>query len=109
MAVESTLFSSLFRASDRMGARPPASPAYYVSLTAFDPLAAWLLWTGRPAGLYLGAAVLTAGAIANGYADYSLSGATTTGRIAQAVITVLAVTSLVMLRRVRRWMPPPTD
>jgi hypothetical protein len=90
------------------GWAPAWLAAYFVSLTVFDPLAAWLLWAGRPAGLYLSAAVLATDAAANGYAGYGLSSATTADRVTQAVITALAVTALVMLPRVRRWMRPST-
>ncbi|MET7424802.1 MMPL family transporter [Dactylosporangium sp. NPDC005555] len=74
----------------------PWAPAwlagYFVALTVLDPLAAVLLALRRPAGLYLGIAVLVSDAAANGYATYGLdAGGGTTARVAQAVITLLAV------------------
>ena len=79
--------------------------AYFTSLTLADPLAAWLLWAGRIAGLYLAAAVLVTDAVTNGYAIYGLHGGTATARVSQAIISLLAVTALVTAPRIRRWMP----
>jgi hypothetical protein len=79
---------------------------YFTSLTLFDPLAAVLLWARRATGLYLGILVLATDAAANGYAVYCLPGATATARIGQALVSVLAVTAVIMAPRVRRWMHP---
>ena len=79
---------------------------YFTSLTLLDPLAALLLWARRAIGLYLAVLVLATDAAANGYAVYSLPGATATARIAQALVSVLALVALIMAPRVRRWMHP---
>ncbi len=63
---------------------------YFTSLTVFDPLAASLLVGRRLIGLYLAVLVLVTDAIANWYATYCLPRATGVGRIAQAVISMLA-------------------
>jgi hypothetical protein len=76
------------------------------SLTLLDPLAALLLWARRAIGLYLTVLVLVTDAAANGYAVYRLPGATATGGIAQALVSVLALATLIMAPRVRRWMHP---
>jgi hypothetical protein len=79
---------------------------YFTSLTLLDPLAALLLWARRASGLYLGLLVLATDAVANGYAVYCLPGATATARIAQALVSLLALAALMMAPRVRRWMHP---
>jgi hypothetical protein len=79
---------------------------YFTSLTFFDLVAASLLWARRAMGLYLGILVLGTDAAANGYAVYGLSGATVPARIAQAVVTLLALFALSTAPRVRRWMRP---
>lgn len=88
----------------------PWAPAwlavYFTSLTVLDPLAAWLLWTGRRAGLPLAAFVLVTDAIANYWATYHVLGPTPLTQIAQAVISVLAVATVILLARdrpVARW------
>lgn len=80
--------------------------AYFVSLTALDPLTAALLALRRRAGLTLGVAVLTTDALANGYANYAVdrSGGVTPGRIGQAVITALAVALLLAVPKLRPWL-----
>ncbi|GGM54447.1 hypothetical protein ACFFX1_50960 [Dactylosporangium sucinum] len=77
------------------GWAPPWLAAYFVSLTLFDPLAAVLLLAARRAGVVLAATVLVTDAAANGWATYVLHTGGTTARVAQAVITLLAVGALV--------------
>jgi hypothetical protein len=76
---------------------------YFASLTLLDPLAASLLWARRTIGLYLSSLVLVTDAAANGYAVYGLSGATTTARISQAIISLLALATVITAPRVRPW------
>jgi hypothetical protein len=63
-----------------------------------------MLWARRAAGLYLVVVVLVTDAAANGYAVYGLSGATGTARTTQAVVSVLALATVITAPRVRRWM-----
>ncbi len=77
---------------------------YFTSLTLADPLAAVLLWTRRVAGLYLGAVVFVTDALANGYASYVLPAGTITSRLAQAIISLIAVTALVTAPHVHPWL-----
>lgn len=67
--------------------------AHFVSLTVFDPLAAVLLARRTRTGVALAVIVLVTDAAANGWANYALdpAGGVTTGRVGQAVITVLAI------------------
>jgi hypothetical protein len=83
---------------------PPWLAAYFVSLTLFDPLAAGLLWARRAGGWYLAVAVLVTDAVANGYASYVLPTGSVPARVAQAVISVLALVALAATRRVRPWL-----
>ena len=78
--------------------------AYFVSLTVFDPLAAGLLLARRAAGLYLAIAVLASDALANGYAVYGPAGADTgtAARVGQAVISLLAVATVICAPWLRR-------
>ncbi|MEH3077857.1 MAG: hypothetical protein PGN11_14510 [Quadrisphaera sp.] len=82
------------------GAPYPGLPwwlrAYFVSLTVLDPLAALLLLRRCRTGVVL--VVLVTDALANGVANYAydLSEGVTTGRVGQAVITLLALGSLVV-------------
>lgn len=66
---------------------------YFVALTVLDALAAVLLARRTRTGVALTVAVLVTDAAANGWANYALdpAGGVTTGRIGQAVITVLAI------------------
>lgn len=75
--------------------------AYFVSLTVLDPVAAWLLLERRRVGLYLAAFILVTDALANGYASYYLPMGAPASRVAQAVITGLAVGSLVVAYQAR--------
>ncbi|MFI5912238.1 hypothetical protein [Dactylosporangium sp. NPDC051541] len=77
---------------------PPWLAAYFTALTVLDPLAAILLWTRRPAGAYLAAAVLVTDALANAYATYVLLEPEPLARIGQAVITALAVVAIATAR-----------
>lgn len=77
---------------------------YFTSLTFLDPLAASLLWARRTIGLYLGSLVLVTDAAANGYAVYRLSGATATARISQAIISLLALATVITVPRLLPWM-----
>jgi hypothetical protein len=72
--------------------------AYFISLTALDPLAAVLIALRRRAGLYLGAFVLVTDAAANGYAAYHLHEGGWPARAAQAVITLLAIGAVLLTR-----------
>ena len=69
---------------------------YFTSLTVLDPLAATLLLRRRRSGLYLAASVLLTDAAANWYATYRLLPTTQVAQVAQAVISALAVGSLVV-------------
>lgn len=80
--------------------------AYFTSLTLLDPIAALLLLARRTAGLYLAAFVMVTDAAANWYASYCLPQGTVTTRIAQAVISGLALASLLIAYRARSWMRP---
>jgi hypothetical protein len=79
---------------------------YFTSLTVLDPLAAFLLWARQTSGLCIGIAVLVTDAAANGYAVYFLPAAPATARVAQAVVSLLAVAAVITAPRVRRWMHP---
>jgi hypothetical protein len=74
---------------------------YFTALTLLDPLAAGLLLARRAIGLYLGSLVLVTDAAANWYATYHLPGATGAARAGPAVISLLAVGSLLTLYRAR--------
>lgn len=84
------------------GAPYPGLPwwlrACFVSLTVLDPLAALLLLRRCRTGVVLVVVVLVTDALANGVADYAydLGEGVTTGRVGQAVITLLALGSLVV-------------
>ena len=71
--------------------------AYFISLTVLDPLAALLLLLRRRTGVVLAVVVLLTDAIANGLANYVFdeTAGVTAGRIGQAVVTLLALASLV--------------
>lgn len=86
------------------GWAPTSLATYFTSLTLLDPLAASLLWARRRIGLYLGILVLVTDAAANGYAVYGLSGSTATARVSQAIISALALATVITARRVRSWM-----
>jgi len=77
---------------------------YFSSLTMLDPLAALLLARRRAVGLYLVVLVLVTDAIANWYATYRLPHSNDVARIAQAVISVLALASLAVARLAHPWM-----
>lgn len=70
--------------------------AYFLSLTALDPLAAVLLARCRRGGVALTVLVLVTDAVANALANYVYddSVGVTAGRVGQAVITVLAVAAV---------------
>lgn len=74
---------------------PAPLRAYFVALTVLDPLAAGLLAGARRSGVVLAPAVLVTDAAANAYADYALAGSGVTARAGQAVVTLLAVISLI--------------
>jgi hypothetical protein len=77
---------------------------YFTSLTVLNPLAALMLLTRRSTGLYLASIILITDASANWYASHHLPQGTATSRIAQAMICVLALASLLIARRARPWM-----
>ncbi|PZG09530.1 hypothetical protein C1I95_28935 [Micromonospora craterilacus] len=77
---------------------------YFTSLTLLDPLTASLLFARRTIGLHFAILVLVADAAANGYAVYGLSGATPTSRISQAIISLLALATVITAPRVRPWL-----
>lgn len=78
--------------------------AYFTSLTLLDPLAALLLLARRTAGLYLAVFVMVTDAGANWYASYYLSHGTAAARLAQALISGLALASLLIAYQARPWM-----
>ena len=82
--------------------------AYFVLLTALDPLAAVLLLLRRRTGLLLGCAVLVTDAAANGYANHALdtSVGLTVGRAGSAVIALLALALLAAAPRLWPWLRP---
>lgn len=90
----------------------PALPdwlrAYFTALTVLDPLAAVLLAHRRRSGVVLATAVLISDAAANGWANYALddTAGITTGRVGQAVITVLAIALVIALPRLWRATSP---
>ena len=94
--------------SDPYPSVPGWLAGYFVSLTLLDPVAAVLLLLRRRAGLVLGCAVLLTDAVANGYANHVVDGASglTAGRVGHAVITVLAVTLLAAVPRLWPWLRP---
>lgn len=77
---------------------------YFTSLTVLDPLAASLMWARRTIGLYLASFVLVTDAAANGYSVYGLSGAPATARISQAIVSLLALATVITFLRIRPWM-----
>ena len=89
----------------------PALPgwlrAYFIALTVLDPLAASLLARRLRSGVVLAVAVLVSDAAANAYANYGLdpSSGVTTGRVVQALVTVLAVAMVVVAPRLWRCGP----
>ena len=85
---------------------PPWLAVYFTSLTVLDPLAAALLWARRRTGLYVACAVLVTDSAANGYAVSVLGGAGFPNRLGQAVVTLLALTILLTVRRVSPWLLP---
>lgn len=80
---------------------------YFTALTGFDLLAASLLLARRAIGLHLAVLILVTDAAANWYATYRLLDATGAARVAQGVITVLALASLITARYVQPWMSRP--
>jgi len=86
----------------------PALPdwlrAYFTALTVLDPLAAVLLARRRRRGLVLAATVLVSDAAANGWGNYALDDTVgiTTGRVGQAMITVLAIALVIALPQLWR-------
>jgi hypothetical protein len=90
--------------------------AYFTSLTLLDPLAALLLLARRAAGLYLAAFVMVTDAGANWYASYYLPHGTAATKLAQALISGLALASLLIAYQARPWtrqsclgMSPPSS
>lgn len=84
------------------GGQPyPDLPAWlrtcFISLTALDPLAALLLLRRLRTGVVLAVVVLLTDALADGLANHAFdeTAGVTAGRIGQAVITLLALGSLV--------------
>jgi hypothetical protein len=94
---------------------PTLLAVFFTSLVVLDPLSAWALHHHARAGAWLGAGVLAADAVVNGYANYVLdaSGGVTAGRIATVVVGVLAVGLVLLGRRLpeptwaQRPQPPP--
>jgi hypothetical protein len=81
---------------------PAGLAIYFTSLTVLDPLAATLLLIRRRAGLYPAVLVLVTDAAANWYATYHLLPTTGNAQIGQAVISVLAVASVIVAGYARR-------
>lgn len=79
---------------------------YFTALTVLDPLAAGLLLARRSAGLYLAATVLVTDAAANAYATYVVLDGGVIPRIAQAVISVLALGAVLLTRPALTWTVP---
>ena len=77
--------------------------AYFASLTLLDPLAALLLLARRAAGLYLAVFVMVTDAGAIWYASYYLPHGTAATRLAQALISGLAIASLMIANYARPW------
>lgn len=75
---------------------PTSLAVYFVALTVLDPVAAVLLVRRRVSGLSLAAFVFVTDAVANGYAAYGLGEGGIAARVAQGVITCLAVGSVVI-------------
>jgi hypothetical protein len=85
---------------------PTLLAVFFTSLVVLDPLSAWALHRHGRVGAWLGAGVLAADAVANGYANYVFDHSTgvTVGRIATVVVAVLAVGLALLGRR----FPEPT-
>ena len=77
---------------------PTALRAYFVALTGLDPLAAALLAARRRSGVVLALAVLVSDAVANAWVNYVLddAGGVTPGRIGSAVVSALALASVLL-------------
>ena len=86
---------------------PVPLAVFFTSLVVLDPLSAWALHRHGRAGAWMGAGVLAADAVANGYANYVLDPSTgvTTGRVATVLVAVLAVGLVLLGRR----LPRPTS
>ncbi len=82
---------------------------YFVALTILDPLAAVLLARRTRAGVVLAVMVLGSDAFANGWANYVLdpAGGVTVGRVGQAVITMLAISTCAFGLHLWRAAAPP--
>ncbi|EXG80539.1 hypothetical protein [Cryptosporangium arvum] len=78
--------------------------AYFTALTVLDPLAAGLVLARRASGLYLAAFVLVTDAAANAHATYVVTDGGIVPRIAQGVISVLAVGSVIVAWRAPTWV-----
>lgn len=77
---------------------------YFVSLTFLDALAAALLALRFRAGLVLAVTVLVTDAFANGYAVYGLDTGGTAARVGQAVVSAIALASLLVAPRLWPWL-----
>jgi len=83
---------------------PAPIGAYYLSLTALDPLAAVLLALRRRVGLGVGAAVLVSDAVVNGYAIYWLGTGVRWAWAGHLVVSLVAVTVVVTWPVVSPWL-----
>jgi hypothetical protein len=86
---------------------PPWLAVYFTALTVFDFVAASLLLARRSVGLRLAVVIFLSDAAANWYATYRVLDPTAAAQVAQAVISVLALASLIIARCARPWMSRP--
>ena len=80
--------------------------AYFISLTLADALAAILTAARRLRGLQLAVLVLVTDAIANGYAVYGLGPPSAVAQVGQAVVSLLAIASLIAYPLIRPYLRP---
>ena len=90
---------------------PAPLRAYFVALTGLDPIAAALLAARRRSGVVLAVAVLVSDAVANAWVNYVLDDArgVTLGRIGSAVVSALALASVLLAPRLWTASSPRGD
>lgn len=92
--------------SDPYPGVPVTIASFFVVLVVLDPIAAVLFARRRRVGLVFGAAILFLDAAANAVVNYPPHGqaeGVTSGRVGQAVVTVLAVLLVFATPRLWRW------